>query len=255
MESLPARVNGNQNDKDRHKRGIEFAYLRFRHMLSKTRLRVPLMWSYHRGFQPYDVFLASYPRSGSTWGRFVLFEILTGQDSTFDAVNRDLNGIKDHKLGRRVLLHDGRLIGTHEPFRKEYRRVIYMVRDARDVLVSEHAFLRALDYFDGDLDRFAKSFVRGKVNGFGSWHDHVTSFLDSPIASTNDFLLVQYGELRQYPEIGYARILNFLGVEVDPDRIRRAVANNSLDKMGPKVDGSSRMPWRKDRVVRSGSAA
>jgi len=252
MEPLPARANGNQN-KVSQKRGIEYAYRRFRNTLSRTKLRVPLMWFYHRNFQPSDVFLACYPRSGSTWARFVLFEALTGQESTFDAVNRDLNGIKQHKLGRPILPQGGRLIGTHEPFRKEYRRAIYMVRDARDVVLSEHAFLKALDYYSGDLDSFAKSFVRGNVNGFGSWQDHVTSFLDSPLASTSDLLVVQYKELRRNPEIGYSRIVDFLGVKVDRERIRRAIANNSLDKMGPKVDGSARMPWRKDRVVRSGS--
>lgn len=252
MEPSASRVNGKQN-KVVQKRGAEFAYRRFRHALSKTRLRVPLMWFYHRNFHPADVFLASYPRSGSTWARFVMFEILTGQDSNFDAVNRDLNGIKQHKLGRPILPQGGRLIGTHEPYRKEYRRTIYIVRDARDVLLSEHAFLKALDYCGADLNSFTQSFVRGKVNGFGSWQDHVTSFLDSPIACTNDLLVVQYKELRQNPELGYARIVDFLGVKPNQEVIRRAIANNSLDKMRPKVDGSSLMPWRKDRVVRNGS--
>ena len=252
MEPLPTQNRENQSQGGR-KRGIEFAYRRFRHTVSKTKLRVPLMWLYHRDFQSTDVFLASYPRSGSTWVRFVLFEILTGEEPTFDAVNRDLNGIKKHKLGRPVLPGGGRLIGTHEPFRKEYHRAIYLVRDARDVLLSEHAFLQALDYFGGDLDKFAALFVRGKVNGFGSWQDHVTSFLDSPLASANNLLVVQYKELRQDPELGYTRMAEFLGVKADPELIRRAVANNSLGKMRPKVDGSSLMPWRKDRVVRSGA--
>jgi len=247
----PVRVNGNQNNGSR-KRGVEYVYRRLRNALSKTSLRVPLMWFYHRNFQSGDVFLACYPRSGSTWARFVLYEILTGQESTFDAVNRELNGIKQHKLCRPVLPQGGRLIGTHEPFRREYRRVIYMVRDARDVMLSEHAFLKALDYYSEDLDSFAQSFVRGNVNGFGSWQEHVTSFLDSPLAG-DDLLVVQFKELRQDPEIGFSRILDFLKVKVDREVVRRAIANNALEKMQPKVDGSNRMPWRKDRVVRSGS--
>jgi hypothetical protein len=250
MALSPGSVQGSDKKKGSH--DVEFAYRRIRHELAKTKLRVVPMWLRHRSLHPADVILASYPRSGSTWARFVLYEILAGEEATFDSVNEGLPGVQGYETALRRLPGKGRLIGTHERFRKEYLRAIYLVRDVRDVLLSEHAYLQTLDFFRGDLDRFTRLFVRGKVNGFGAWHNHVTCWLDSPIAEKN-LLLVQYRDLRSNPELWFTRIADFLGVRTDAQRIRSAIANNSLEKMQPKVDGSSRMPWRKDRVVRSGS--
>ena len=250
MALLPTSLNGSNGKNGSH--DFEFAYRRIRHELAKTKLRVVPMWMYHRALHPADVILASYPRSGSTWARFVLYEILTGEEATFDSVNKGLPGVKSCGTALRGLPGGGRLLGIHERFRKEYLRAIYLVRDVRDVLLSEHAFLQTLDFFRGDLDKFTPLFLRGKVNGFGAWHDHVTCWLDSPLAEKN-LLLVQYRDLRSNPELWFTRIADFLQVQTDAQRIRSAIANNSLEKMQPKVDGSSRMPWRKDRVVRSGS--
>src|SRR5690349_7136880 len=48
-----------------------------RYRAAKSRLRAPFVWLRHRGLDPQDTFVASYPRSGSTWLCFLLFEILT----------------------------------------------------------------------------------------------------------------------------------------------------------------------------------
>ena len=90
---------------------------RLRYQLSKSRLRVPLVWSRHRGLKDQDVFVASYPRSGSTWLRFLLFETLTKNDAGFDNVNRMLPDVGMHADATPLLPNQGRLIKTHEPFR------------------------------------------------------------------------------------------------------------------------------------------
>jgi len=250
------RAEQNQIDLNRPgwKRAFLVPYVRYR--LSKTKLRVPLVNFRHRNFRQSDVFCGSYPRSGSTWARFTLYEILTGKEATFDAVNWGLPDVGGQASALSLLPREGRLIHTHERYRREYHKAIYIVRDPRDVVISEHAYLRGLDFFRGTLDRFISDFVRGKVNGFGAWQNHVTSWLDSPLARNGDLLLVHYRDLRQKPEAGFARILEFLGVEVDPAVIRLAVANNSLDKMRGKEDRSPRvavrLPKPKNRVVRTG---
>jgi hypothetical protein len=37
-----------------------------------------------------------------------------------------------------------RLMHTHEPYRRDYRRVVYLVRDIRDVVLSEFAMAKNL---------------------------------------------------------------------------------------------------------------
>src|SRR6266851_1462404 len=56
---------------------------RIRYKIMRTKVRAPLIWIRHRGLNSSDVFLASYPKSGSTWLRFQLFEILTSLSAGF----------------------------------------------------------------------------------------------------------------------------------------------------------------------------
>ena len=59
--------------------------LRFR--AARTPLRAPFAWWRHRDIKPDDVFLASFERSGSTWLRFLLCELLTGDSAAFERIN------------------------------------------------------------------------------------------------------------------------------------------------------------------------
>ena len=54
-------------------------YRKIRRKFAQTRLRAPLVWWRHRGLNPTDMFFAAYPKSGTTWARFVLFEMLSGE--------------------------------------------------------------------------------------------------------------------------------------------------------------------------------
>lgn len=228
---------------------------RLGYVLSKTRLRTPLSWLRHTGLHPADIFFGSYPRSGSTWTRFVLYEILTGREATFEAVNSTLLGVQRMNHGVPVFPGGGRLVGSHEQYRAKYRRALYLVRDGRDVLLSEYAYLTSLGLYRKDFDQFLTGFLgaHGRVNGFGPWQQHVNSWLDSPIAGTSNFLLMQYEKLRSNPEDSFQRISDFLGIQTNLDAIQRALANNSLSRMREKERDTPQLPSGKDAFVRSGS--
>ncbi len=228
------------------------AYRKLRRKLSRTSLRAPLIWLRHHGFRPADVFLGSYPRSGTTWSRFVLLEIITGHEGGFDEVNGILHGVGNHATGARVLPGGGRLLATHEQYRKQYHKGIYLVRDVRDVILSEFAYTTALEFFDGDLDAFISEFLRKKVNPFGPWQKHVASWLDSPIAGTPNFLKVHYQDLRKNPLQGFTRIAQFLGVNSDAARIQSAIEHNSLAKMKEKERIAPQRASVKGQFVRKG---
>lgn len=231
------------------------AYRKLRRKFAKTRFRVPLVWLHHRNLCPADVFVASYPKSGITWTRFVLFEILSGLPAGFKATNQLMTPIGKHTKGLRLLPGGGRLIGTHEQYRKDYGRAIYVVRDARDVLLSEFAFLTALDYFHGSLDEYISTFLLtcGSAYGYGPWQQHVASWLDSPIAGTENLLLVRYEDLRQDPVSWFARMAEFLRLDVDRGKIEQAVANNSIQKMREKERKEPVRASIRGRFVRNGT--
>jgi Sulfotransferase domain len=227
---------------------------RVRHELSKTPVRAPLVWMRHRGFRPADVFVGSYPRSGSTWLRFMLLEILAGQASGFANTNEMLPDVGKHEAGAPVLPGGGRLIKTHEPFRAEYKKAIYLVRDPRDVALSEFAYQKALGLVQDDFDLYIERFLRDGVNPFGSWVAHATSWMDAADARRAEILHVNFEELKRNPHQQLGSIVDFLDMPQFEQRIPAAIENNSLARMKEKEQANPQRASAKGRFIRSGSA-
>ena len=221
---------------------------RLRNRLARTPLRKPFCWYRNRSWTERDVFLGEYPKSGITWLRFLLYEALTGQPATGSEVNRV---VIDRSWAAPIFPNGGRLIPTHEPWRPQYSKAIYLVRDARDVVLSEFAFEKALGLFSGDLDAFIRAFLRGAVNSYGTWHQHVDSWLDAAQNGAAEVLLVKYDDLRRGPDVSLAHIVGFLGAEVSEASIHSAVANNTLEKMRAKEDEARRTSVRGKAPLRS----
>lgn len=229
------------------------AYRKFRRKFAGTVLRAPLVWLRHRGLNASDMFFAAYPKSGTTWARFVLFEMLSGMPSGFRATNQQMPGVGLHFNALRLLPNGGRLLATHEYYRNDYHRAIYMVRDARDVLLSEFAFLSALEYYTKDLDQFVKTFLFTRVSAYGPWQKNVASWLDSPIAKNGNMMVVRYEDLRKDPVPLFGQMADFLGVRISEEKIKEAVANNSIQKMRVKEDKEPVRASIGGRFVRDGA--
>jgi hypothetical protein len=186
------------------------------------------------------MFQASYPRSGSTWLRFILFEILRGDEAGFGKIDKCLPEIEAHRGVAPILPGGGRLIKTHEKYRKEYTKAVLLVRDIRDVLIS--CYLRGVELgavrlvSKGDFESFLLSFLEGRALQMGSWQEHTRTWLESPLAKNGKLMLVRYEDLRQDPEQVLSQLLQFLGVTPNLRIIRKAIENNSLQRMRAKED-------------------
>jgi len=226
-----------------------------RHKLSKTGLRSTLLWVRHRGFQASDVFTASYPRSGSTWLRFILVELLAGQSSGFKNVNQLSPDVGEHSGAYPLLPEAGRLIKTHELYQDAYKRAIYLSRDPRDVVLSEYAYQNALGVTSKSFDAFLDDFLQNGVNPFGLWIDHVNSWLDAAESKGCQLLVVRFEDMRRETEGSLARMMDFLRVPVEASAIRKAIENNSLEQMKAKEKVTPQRASAKGRFVGSGSVA
>lgn len=135
------------------------------------------------------VWLASYPRSGNTYLRAILWSCFGLRSASVYA--DDLRG--DLIVAQRVGHFEGAahgqfspdflrlpLVKTHE-WPVDNRKAIYIVRNGRDCCRSLREFLRASGY-DVDLD----AIIAGRHH-FGSWSSHVLAW--DPAARPNTLFL------------------------------------------------------------------
>ena len=243
--------------------GLKAELKRARFKILQTPLRSPVLWWRHRGLKASDVFLGTFPRSGTHWLRFQLTEILSGKPVDFDRVDSMFIGSQSGAPG--LLNGGGKLINTHERYRRNYRKAIYLARDIRDVAISLYSYQTGqagkgfyhIPRNVKNFDDYLPLFLEGRLTHFGPWHDHVNCWLDSPIAKSGNLLVLRFEDLRRDPVTELTRAVNFLGQPVDPALIERAVANNTVEKMREKEDHSqvlSRFFKQENRFVRQGSA-
>ncbi|MEQ1736114.1 MAG: sulfotransferase domain-containing protein [Rhodoglobus sp.] len=179
-----------------------------------------------------DIFIVSYPKSGNTWVRFLIASLLHPESPT-DFGNIDVRCPTIYKTTNNELrvLPGPRVLKSHEYFDPRYPRVINVVRDPRDVLVSYFYYLRRKGSVDADsIERFAEKFMTGRLNDFGTWHENVSSWLAAR-GERDGFLLVRYEDLLRDGVGELARIAEFLGHRRAPQQLGVIVEQCSFDSM------------------------
>ena len=183
---------------------------------------------------PDDRFLVSYPRSGNTWARFWLANLLSPQQSvTFATIEQYVPDI--YQIADKVLLtrSQPRILKSHEYFDPQYKQVIYLVRDPRDVVVSYYHYHLKNHWIDAEfgLSEFVDRFLCGELpGGYGSWGENAGSWLG---AREHDemFLLCHYEEMLSQPLGTLRRMADFLGIQVDDASLQAAIKASDADRM------------------------
>ncbi|MGH2806397.1 MAG: sulfotransferase domain-containing protein [Actinomycetota bacterium] len=180
-----------------------------------------------------DVLLTSYPRSGNTWLRFLLANLLRPDVThTLETLARVVPDIYKTSARNLERIPDPRVMKSHEYFDPRYPRMIYLVRDPRDVAVSFFHYQRDRGGLPPSLtiDEWMPTYLRGAGSRHGSWKEHVESWLatrgDSP-----SLLLLRYEDLVTDPTGELARIAGLLGVEWTRAETEQAIARSSMTKL------------------------
>lgn len=218
---------------------------KFRRIIAQTKLRDLLLWWRHRGLRISDIFLASYPRSGSNWVKFLVLESILGAPVDFHRSDLLMPYVGSHSSAPPILPGGRRFLKSHERYRTEYKKALYLVRDPRAVVVSEFRQHRDLRKYTGTFEHFLVDFMNGQVNGFGSWAAHVQSWVNADPSSVK---LVKFEDLRADPMKTVLDILYFLDVEPAPGAVEKAVNNNTIERMREKEDQARSGAERMDMI-------
>jgi len=150
-----------------------------------------------------DVFLVSYPKSGNTWTRFLISNLVyPEQPANFGNINElipDPEGLSKRHLAR---LPRPRVIKSHQYFHPRYERILYVVRDPRDVAISEYHFHRKCRVIDDNLYSLGIGkrgrVVRGRVGSLLKVHAAEASivFIDPPYDEEGEYETALDGRFR-----------------------------------------------------------
>jgi hypothetical protein len=181
-----------------------------------------------------DVFLVSYPKSGNTWTRFLVANLAYPEQqvdfSTINQLTPDPEAATKRGLAQ---AQRPRIIKSHAYFDPRYPRVIYIVRDPRDVLLSEYHFdiKRQLIGEQFPIEDYVPRFLARKTeHNYGTWGENVGSWFYVR-RNSSDFLLVRYESLLSDGMRELARIAEFLGISPDRERLKLALEKSSADRM------------------------
>lgn len=235
------------------------------------------------------VWLSSYPKSGNTYLRFLLFSYIYGTPETSEIIEnkiKDLHHFRsayvepkllEREFGNRRLIdrfyrrfletennkkirfQNNREAITYElleqaigsdkfifmkthfvfsekhPLLDKSLKFIYLIRNPRDVLKSGVRYLLGSDTTDDKKKQLVEEFVleygfrRFKKGGFGSWVEHVSSWLNASTQMPGIF--IKYESLKHNTKQEMERILDFLEIEIDSARLEVAIQQSSLESM------------------------
>ena len=182
---------------------------------------------------PDDTFVVSYPRSGNTWTRFLIANLVySDKDVGFANIEKL---IPDTLQSNRALKRTPRprFIKSHEYLDLRYPKTIYIVRDPRDVTLSSYNFRRKYREIEDSLplERFVEDFIAGRpASGWGTWAENVASWVCAR-GSYEGFLLLRYEDMIKNTTVELARIAKFLGIPPEPARLQKAIERSSADRM------------------------
>jgi sulfotransferase family protein len=171
--------------------------------------------------RPDDVFIVTYPRSGTTWMQMILYQLTTdgGMDLPhiaeycpwFERSLRSARGFETRPSPR--------LFKSHLPFARIPKgpcKYIYVARGGQDVALSYYHLYRTYNGYQGTFAEFFDLFLRGKVE-FGSWFQHVKGWWLH--RHDPNVLFLTYEEMTRDLEGCVRKISTFCGFDVPPDRL------------------------------------
>ena len=180
-----------------------------------------------------DIYIVSYPRSGTSWLQMILYQLATEGEMRFEHISRVIPFL-EHSLKQGDSLDQlpsPRILKTHLPYRYVARwpgKYIYIARDGRDVLVSYYQFYRYYVAPETSFDSFFDDYLAGRVL-YGSWFQHTAGW-DAHRADPN-LLSLRYEELTESLGAIVEKIATFCGWSPSASQRARILERSTFEFM------------------------
>lgn len=187
-----------------------------------------------------DAFVASYPKAGRTWLRFILASYFNevfrlGLDLNFRSLFWVIpNDGWDAERGLRAYRFRDRpevpfLVASHSRYRRlifKRKSVMFVVRDPRDLMVSAYYHrTRHVHRFSGDIG----TFLRDPQQGLADYVRHLNGWARN--LDRHRSLLIGYEQLSANAERVVEDALRLIGVAPERAALRHAIEASTFERM------------------------
>ncbi|XP_069803284.1 sulfotransferase 2B1-like [Dendropsophus ebraccatus] len=188
-----------------------------------------------------DVYIVTYPKSGTNWMIEILSLLRTKGDPTWcNNVPIWLRSPWYETIEGQSQIKDvlcPRVLTSHLPFHifaksffKSKAKIIYVMRNPKDILVSLFYFSKMLSLYKDPktFPEFFEDFLQGNVL-YNSWFDHVKGWMQ--MKDNSNFFFITYEELCKDLRNSVIKICEFLGKDLDDSQIDLVVKHSSFNVM------------------------
>ncbi|KAG6398998.1 hypothetical protein SASPL_140471 [Salvia splendens] len=206
-------------------------------------------------FQPLhsDVFLATYPKCGTTWLKAIIFTILNRKHFPPSSPNHPLLTANPHQLVLSLEIDlyahnrlptasttsspSRRFFSTHMPHASlpqplsQRNKVVYACRSPKDTFVSLWHFmnkLRPQGAPERDMETAFRMFCDGAV-GYGPFWDHVLGYWRRSLEEPERVLFVRYEDVKEEGAVQVRRMAEFLECGFSAEEEEEGVVDRILE--------------------------
>ncbi|XP_076773163.1 amine sulfotransferase-like isoform X1 [Arvicanthis niloticus] len=186
-----------------------------------------------------DVFIITYPKSGTIWTQQILsliyFEGHRNNTENISTVDRvPFLEYNIHNLDY-AKMSSPRIFSSHLPYylvpkglKEKKTKTFYIYRNPKDVLISYFHFSNWVAIFEATdtLDQFLGKFLDGKGN---CWFDHIRGWYEH----RHDFniMFLSYEDLKKDLRSSVLKICNFLEKELSEEELDAVVRQSTFENM------------------------
>ncbi|XP_065211068.1 luciferin sulfotransferase-like [Planococcus citri] len=200
-----------------------------------------------------DVWVCTFPKAGTTWVQEMVWCLANGIDH--EDVKKHINdrfaflefsalfdytenlGLPENSVGDVEKLVSPRFIKTHLPFNllpenlqnfSTNAKVIHVVRNPRDTLISYYHHCRLIEDYKGSFPQFVELFFKGTVP-FGPFPAHLKGYLaheDNP-----KILFLKYEEMQKDLKSVIHKTADFIGKPISESQVEKLLDHLSFSSM------------------------
>ncbi|KAG7470153.1 hypothetical protein MATL_G00136480 [Megalops atlanticus] len=187
-----------------------------------------------------DIFIITYPKSGTTWMQYILALMYHSDQLNGEHSKRIMEVVPWIEVWMKRIdyskMPSPRTFASHLPPNlvpqqlRDRGKVIYIARNPKDVAVSFYYFHNFSKLLEDkpDFDTFLDQYLEGKVFG-NSWFDHIQGWYSNK--DNFNLLFLTYEEMRKDLRGTLVKVSNFLDKNLDDAMLDMIVEKSSFESM------------------------